>query len=135
MKKFIALLIVILSVSCLSAQQDKVQSFRIKLKNAKDDKSRVDVYSGINFAFMFPDSAFIFALEGVKLAQSIGYVNGEMWCQLKLVESSWVLGDFETSINLSNRILDYAISINDTNLKSIHFLLLKKTNTSYNTGQ
>jgi two-component system, NtrC family, sensor kinase len=116
MKKFITIVVIIVSATSLNAQEDRMRSFLSKLENAKDDKSRVDVYAGINFAYMFPDSAFVYALRGVKLAQSIGYVNGEMWCRIKLAESSWVLGDFESSINLSDRVLNYAISVNDTNL-------------------
>jgi signal transduction histidine kinase len=86
------------------------------LSRTKNDTTRVDLLSRIAFSYNFskPDSAFILAQEGLKLAQSLNYVKGEFGCKESLAGYWWSVGDFATAIKLLLQVLDFADSQNDT---------------------
>ena len=80
------------------AQQSNSDSLKTLLSKAKEDTTRVNLLSqlSVNYIFSDPDSTYLFAQEGHKLAQSIGYTKGEMLCKTELAVFWWTLGDYAT---------------------------------------
>ncbi len=117
MKRLIVILVFQFAACSLMAQENKIEIFREKVKNAANDTVRIDLLSDyMPFWLSYPDTGFVFADEGLKLAQSMNYKLGAIKCHLALSIYSWSLGDFETAINLAEKVLIYGKSIKDTDL-------------------
>jgi two-component system NtrC family sensor kinase len=101
--------------TCAYAQQSDNDSLIMLLSKAKEDTTRVNLLSQLswNYSFTDPDSTYLFAQEGHKLAQSIGYTKGEMHCKVDLSVFWWSLGDYATATKLLLQVLSFAHSQND----------------------
>jgi light-regulated signal transduction histidine kinase (bacteriophytochrome) len=87
-----------------------MDDLRANLSTAKDDTARVNVFSDFDYSVSNPDSSFLYAQQGLKLAQSIRYKKGEINCKLSLALSAWAVGDYATAIKLGYAALDYGIA-------------------------
>ena len=102
------------------AQQSDNDSLIMLLSKTKEDTTRVNLLSQLswNYTFTDPDSTYLFAQEGHKLAQSIGYTKGEMHCKENLAVFWWTLGDYATATKLLLQVLSFAHSENDTSYQA-----------------
>ncbi|MEO6814023.1 MAG: ATP-binding protein [Ginsengibacter sp.] len=118
MKKLIILIFLVNSISFLSAQQNYEDSVLTQLSKAKDDSTRVNLLNSLSAYYFLsnPDTAFVIAQQGLRLAQSIGYKKGEMTSDLDLAFSSWAMADYPTAIKLGSRALDHFNATKDTEM-------------------
>jgi signal transduction histidine kinase len=116
MKRVIIFIILLYTKSVLAQDHEK-DSLLMLISKAKEDTTKVNLLyqlSNLNFGTFDADSAFLLAQQGLNLAQSIGYKKGEMNCKRSLAFSAWVLGDFATAVKLGYSVLEYNISVKDT---------------------
>jgi hypothetical protein len=118
MKKLIILIFLVNSISFLSAQQSYEDSVLTQLSKAKDDSTRVNLLNSLSAYYFLsnPDTAFVIAQQGLRLAQSIGYKKGEMTSDLDIAFSSWAMADYATAIKLGSRALDHFKATKDTGM-------------------
>jgi tetratricopeptide (TPR) repeat protein len=80
----IFLIICLVSIHCVYAQTAAIDSLKHLLKNEMKDSSRCLLMSELGFQYQEhesnPDSALIFAQEGLALARKINYLRGEVEC-------------------------------------------------------
>ena len=117
MKKIFSALLFLLFVctTCAYAQKPNIDSLIMLLSKAKEDITRVDLLYQLGaYTLSDPDSAYLFAQEGLKLAQAIGYTKGEMRCKESLAFFWWSVGDYATATKLLLQVLSFAHSENDT---------------------
>src|SRR5436190_18774666 len=118
MKKIfsISLFLSFFCTTCAYAQKPNSDSLIMLLSKVKEDTTRVDILSqlGLIYTVCDPDSSYMFAQEGLKLAQSIGYTKGEMNCKESLAFFWWSVGDYATATKLLLQVLSFAHSENDT---------------------
>ncbi|MEO8766679.1 MAG: ATP-binding protein [Ginsengibacter sp.] len=117
--KMIFSVLLFLSFCCIKsahAQKPNGDSLIMLLSKVKEDTTRVDLLSQLGFMYTVsnPDSAYLFAQEGYKLAQAIGYTKGEMLCKESLAFFWWSVGDYATATKLLLQVLSFAQSENDT---------------------
>ena len=93
--------------TCAQAQPPNNDSLITLLSKTKEDTTRVNLLSQLsaNYIFTDPDSTYLFAQEGYKLAQSIGYTKGEMHCKENLALFWWSVGDYATATKLLLQVL------------------------------
>ncbi|MEO7394136.1 MAG: hypothetical protein ABIU11_04290, partial [Chitinophagaceae bacterium] len=79
MKKAFLILLFVLEVYIISAQQFQADSLREQLKIAREDTTKVLLFNELSFLYVFskPDSAFYYASEGLQMARKINYIGGE----------------------------------------------------------
>ena len=118
MKKIfsVSLFLLFFCTTCAYAQQSNSDSLIMLLSKTKEDTTRVNLLSQLSFNYTFtdPDSTYLFAQEGHKLALSIGYTKGEMHCKVNLALFWWSVGDYATATKLLLQVLSFAHSQNDT---------------------
>jgi signal transduction histidine kinase len=128
MKKIFSafLFLLFFCTTCAPAQPPNNDSLITLLSKVKEDTTRVELLFqlGGNYVLTDPDSAYLFAQEGHKLAQAIGYTKGEMDCKADLAAFWWTVGDYATSIKLLLQVLSYAHSQNDTSYQGFMYSLL-----------
>jgi signal transduction histidine kinase len=110
------LFLLFICATCAYGQQPNNDSLKKLLSKAKEDTTRVNLLSqlSVNYIFSDPDSTYLFAQEGLKLAQAIGYTKGEMLCKEDLAAFWWTVGDYATATKLLLQVLSFAQSENDT---------------------
>jgi signal transduction histidine kinase len=126
MKQMIFLVTALCVMRLTSAQSREKDSLLALLSKAKEDTVKVNLLSELSDAYYNsnPDSSFLFAENGLQLAESLGYKKGEINCKLSLAAATWVLGDFATSIKLGYLVLDYAIPAHDTSAAALARVLM-----------
>jgi two-component system, NtrC family, sensor kinase len=114
--KFISLFLTLLFPIVCPAQLSETDSLHILLRNAGEDSTKVNLLVGLSdrYRFIYPDSQFIFANEGLRIAQSINYVKGEIDCKDGLAIYWWDRGDYARALNYDLQILEYYKSQKDT---------------------
>jgi two-component system NtrC family sensor kinase len=122
MKKIfsVSLFLSFFCTTCAYAQQSGNDSLIMLLSKVKEDTTRVDLLLQLGGSYVLsdPDSAYLFLQEGHKLAQAIGYTNGEMNCKETLAFFWWSVGDYATGIKLLLQVLSFAHSKNDTSYQA-----------------
>ena len=118
MKKIVAIIIILLKVNSLNAQNSLADSVRSLLKEGKEDTAHVLLIAELSRSMQWsnPDLAYAFALDGVKLAKKIGYSKGEMYCKIAAAACSWSLGNYALSIELLRPIIPVAEATKDIKL-------------------
>ncbi len=98
------------------SQQSYRDSLLTMLAKTKADTTRVNVLGELSTFYQQsnPDSQFVLANEGLQLAQSIGYIQGEIDCKADLAGYWWTVGDYATAINLELPRIEYAKANKDT---------------------
>ncbi len=99
-----------------NSQQSYRDSLLTMLAKTKADTTRVNVLAELSELYQQsnPDSQFVLANQGLQLAQSIGYIKGEINCKDKLAGYWWTVGNYATSINLTLPKIEYAKANKDT---------------------
>jgi two-component system NtrC family sensor kinase len=112
--------------SCINPQafaqkQSLKDSLRALLLKTENDTTRVNILARLssNYSNSSPDSQFLYAQEGLKLAQSIHYIKGEMYCKQNIAVYWWTIGEYATSIKLNYTVSAYAKAQQDTLLMII----------------
>ena len=125
MKK-LTFFITLCCITALSyAQQSHTDSLLMLLSKAKQDTTRVNLLSelSVNYFNSNPDSQFLLADEGLKIAQIIGYKKGEMRCKETLADYWWAIGDYATATKFYLENVEFAKSQKDT----LHEVILYST--------
>ncbi len=124
MKSFIFFAFLFFFIRGHSQQQSYRDSLLSVLAKTKADTTRVDILAELSGLYQNsnPDSQFVLANEGLQLAQSIGYIEGEIYCKTKLAGYWWIVGDYATSINLELPIIEYAKANKDTLLEMFTYI-------------
>jgi signal transduction histidine kinase len=109
-------LILLFTTPFAYAQQANRDSLLLLLSKTKQDTTRVNLlwYLSLSYKMSNPDSLFFFAKEGIKLAQSLDYLKGEIACKWVLADNSWFVGDYATAIKFYLENLEFAKSQKDT---------------------
>ncbi|MGI8584155.1 MAG: ATP-binding protein [Chitinophagaceae bacterium] len=117
---YIILLLVLTSGLAQSPEKDSLLRL---LSEAKQDTTKVNLLDNLSGMYRRsnPDSMFMFANEGLKLAQSIGYKKGEISCKWALAAYWWERGDFATALNLNFQVLEYFKAQKDTVKETIAY--------------
>ncbi|HOY17060.1 MAG TPA: ATP-binding protein [Haliscomenobacter sp.] len=110
----------------LSGQQSRTDSLFGLLSKAKEDKVRVNLLSELSgeFGNSNPDSVFLLASKGLKIAQAIGYFEGEIRCKGNLAGYWWTVGDYATAVKLLLQVLAFYKSQNNPIVAKIYSGLL-----------
>ena len=118
--KYLIFFVLLFSSMAVSGQSSQRDSLMALLSKATEDTIRVnlllqlsDGYSNTN-----PDSAFLFANEGLKIAQSSAYLKGEIRCKENLAGYWWAVGDYATAVKLLLQVLEFHKSQNDQGMIS-----------------
>src|SRR5215203_2083711 len=110
----IMLLLLIAKPSC--SQTPYMDSLKIQLlSNSTGDTQRVLSLASLagNMSYLRPDSAMLYAEEGLNLARKIGFAKGEMHCKSSLGTIMWIVGEYSQANELFLQTLKFAKSIND----------------------
>jgi signal transduction histidine kinase len=117
---YIILLLVLTSGFAQSPEKDSLLRL---LSEANQDTTKVNLLDNLSGMYRRsnPDSLFMLANEGLKLAQSIGYKKGEISCKWALAAYWWERGDFATALNLNFQVLEYFKAQKDTVKETIAY--------------
>jgi two-component system, NtrC family, sensor kinase len=98
----------------VSGQQSRTDSLLGLLSKATEDKVRVNLLADLSEGLgnSSPDTAFLFASKGLRIAQSIGYLEGEIRCKDNLAGYWWAVGDYATAVKLLQQVLAFYKSQN-----------------------
>ncbi len=68
---------------------------QVRLKSVPDSQ-RVLLISTLSaiMAYVRPDSAIMYAQEGINLSRKIGFLKGEMQCKKSIGEAMWIVGEY-----------------------------------------
>ncbi|MFZ1292112.1 MAG: ATP-binding protein [Melioribacteraceae bacterium] len=119
MKKILLILFLFSITEIVTAKEQVKDSLMTLLSKAKEDSLRVNLLYDLSYYYdnnSMPDSAILWATQGLTLAQKIGYKKDEMNRKLFIAFKSWAIGDFSTTIKLSYPIYEYGKSINNATL-------------------
>ena len=110
----------------LSGQQSRTDSLFGLLSKAKEDKVRVNLLAELSGEFVNsnPDSVFLLASKGLKIAQSVGYLEGEIRCKANLAGYWWTVGDYATAVKLLLQVLAFYKSQNNPIVAKVYSGLL-----------
>src|SRR5829696_670798 len=116
MKILVAILLSFLIVKHGFSQTAYIESLREQLQStAMQDTQRVLSLStlAVVMGYVRPDSAMVYARDGVSLAKKINFEKGEMYCKKSMGEIMWIVGEYSQANELLLQVLKYAKSIND----------------------
>ncbi|WP_353484981.1 ATP-binding protein [Haliscomenobacter sp.] len=110
----------------LSGQQSRADSLLGLLSKATEDEVRVNLLADLSEGLgnSSPDTAFLFASKGLRIAQSIGYLEGEIRCKDNLAGYWWAVGDYATAVKLLQQVLAFYKSQNNPIVAKIYSGLL-----------
>jgi len=117
MKSIATLLLLSLFIKPVYSQTPVIDTLKKQLlSNSLHDTERVLLLSDLAgiIAFVKPDSALIYSQEGVRLAQKIGFIKGEMHCKGSMGSAMWIAGEYSEANKLLLQTLKYAKSIDDS---------------------
>jgi len=121
MKRFIAILFFFFEITMAGAQSLdlKADSLRNLLTTTKQDTTRVLLLSQLSNQLQRsdPDSAFLLAEQGLKLAKQLNYPRGELYAKVNLGGCFWSIGDYSTAIQLMLPEIKHVLSTNDLELQ------------------
>ncbi len=110
----------------ISGQTSRTDSLFGLLAKAKEDEVRVNLLADLSEGLgnSSPDSVFLLASKGLRIAQSIGYLEGEIRCKDNLARYWWAVGDYATAIKLHLQVLAFYKSQNNPIVLKINGALL-----------
>jgi len=102
---------------------------QVRLKSVSDTE-RVLLISTLAaiLAYVRPDSAIMYAQEGINLSRKIGFFKGEMYCKKSIGEAMWIVGEYSKANELLLEVLKYAKSINDVGWQVNAYRILSANN-------
>ncbi|CAN5439620.1 hypothetical protein BH10BAC2_BH10BAC2_39130 [soil metagenome] len=127
MKISILIINLIISINISFGQTNVRNSLWGQFSTAKDDTTKVLLLANLGDVYstdISPDSALLISQQGFELAESIGYIRGEMECRISIARAAQALGDFETTIKLGYPVMVYAKESNDNSLLESAFGVL-----------
>lgn len=112
-----------------STSYNNIDSFKVQLAKQTEDKRKVYLYSEISnfYVRIMPDSAYYYALQGMKLAQKINDIKGENYCRISMAQTAWGIGDYLFAIKLILPQLKEIEGSKDTNLIVLAYMVLFNT--------
>ncbi len=117
MKKYtcISILICLMKVSCIYAQTQTFDSLEHLLQTEKQDSTRCLILAqlGYHYQGLKPDSALIFAQQGLLLARKINYLKGQVKCLSRIGAIYSITGNGEKGLALMLQSLKMSEHLND----------------------
>src|SRR5215831_11092786 len=100
-KKLITICIFLCCTHLINAQNNYADSLKQQLVSAKEDTNHADLFSNLArfYVFSYPDTAEIFAKQGLQLARKLHYAEGETSCMMTLCLSLTFSGDYVGALN------------------------------------
>jgi signal transduction histidine kinase len=116
MKTFFFVLAFLFLIKLTNGQNNhKADSLKHELRFAKEDTTKVKLYYDIcwEYIWSYPDSALLYAASGLKLAQQLNFMKGQI--RLMSINSiSWgVKGNYSKELQSNLQILELAEKLND----------------------
>jgi two-component system NtrC family sensor kinase len=127
MKIVITILLLLLNIKLAHSQTPQMDSLKRQLlSNTVPDTQRVLLLANLaaQTAYVRPDTAIIYAQQGVNLAKKSGFVMGEMYCKKAMGEAMWTAGEYAIANELLLQVLNYAKSLKDTHWQIIMYTIL-----------
>lgn len=115
MKRNFILWLLIIHTHLLLSQTNPIDSLQEYLKREMPDTTRVLILAELSKLNVYskPDSAFVFAQEGLKLAIAISYLKGEILCLSRESNVLRVKGNLPKSLEVNLEALKKAEKIKD----------------------
>lgn len=117
MKKYtcISILICLMQISCIYAQTQTFDSLEHLLQTEKRDSTRCLILALIGYQYqgLKPDSALIFAQQGLLLARKINYLKGQVKCLSRMGAIYSITGNGEKGLELMLQSLKMSEHLND----------------------
>jgi signal transduction histidine kinase len=117
MKKGLFLwLVLLLSFTPAICQNNYLDSLRQRLATEKEDTARVNAIFNLALlsSISSPDSAVMYGMQGLQLAQKINYKSGEASCMGALCLSLTFLGSFPKALDFGFKALEIYKELKDT---------------------
>ena len=110
----------------VSGQPSRTDSLFRLLSKAKEDEVRVNLLAELSGKFVNsnPDSVFLLSSKGLQIAQSAGYLEGEIRCKDNLAGYWWTVGDYATAVKLLLQVLAFYKSQNHPLVAKVYSGLL-----------
>jgi signal transduction histidine kinase len=115
-KMFFLWLILLLSFTGAICQNNYLDSLRHRLTTVKEDTARVNTIFNLALlsSISSPDSAVMYGMQGLQLAQKINYKAGEASCMGALCLSLTFLGSFPKALDFGFKALGIYKELKDT---------------------
>ncbi|MFI5161164.1 MAG: ATP-binding protein [Sphingobacteriales bacterium] len=115
MRKIAAILLLITLYLTASAQQKTIDSLKKAIAAAKDDTSRVMLMTRLSMLYMYskPDSALVIAQQGLQMAKTTQFQEGEAYCLADISGVFTLTGNYSKALNSSLEALKIAEQTND----------------------
>ena len=99
-----------------TGQNNAIVNLKQQLLLSKEDSSKVDVLSALSYKYVwsFADSSVIYGEQGLQLAQTLKYEEGEACCLYSLSIGFTTLGNYSTALNLGYKSLSLYEKLNDS---------------------
>jgi len=114
--QFLVLFIFLLVIQTTTGQPFNADTLKKKLALATEDTARVNALWGLGYVYVFsyPDSAEVYANQGIQLARKIGYKGGEGRCLGALTLASNFSGNYTNALDYGFRALSIFNDVKDT---------------------
>jgi len=115
MRGFIFFCISVLGSIIASAQNTETDSLKRLLPTTPESPARVLLLENLSYAYVsaFPDTALIYALEGLELAQKIKDKRGEAYCTNALGNVYFGVGDYPMALEMYLKSLQMKENMKD----------------------
>ena len=114
--KWITALIILFSFTNCSAQNKTIDSLKERLSISKEDTNKVWILDdlSLSYAWSFADTGVMYGEEGLRLAQKMGFKEGEATCMSDLCYGLTILGNYSTALDWGYKSLSLFQSLRDT---------------------
>ena len=101
-KSVLVIIYLLLNSYCIQAQNTEADSLKKLLKTLGEVPERVLVLEGLSYAYVsaYPDTALLYAMQGLQLAQKIGDRRGEAYCTNALGNVYFSVGDYPKALEM-----------------------------------
>src|ERR1700741_913034 len=117
MKKilFIALLLSAWIKPTAAQNKRAIDSLKHLLATAKEDTNRVNLYSALSWEYVwsYPDSALLYYAPGLKLAQKLDFLNGQLALIDAAANAYGTKGNHSEALHLAFQMMKLAQNSND----------------------
>ncbi len=109
MRKCLLFFLLIVFVTAVKGQNKLIDSLKQELFNAKEDTTKVLILVrlGGSYAFSYADTALMYALQALQLAQRLNYESGTAGAQLTMCRALTNLGNYPLALNYGFKALAF----------------------------
>src|SRR5688572_1646187 len=117
-KKLVLTFILLCFLHLVNAQNNYADSLKQQLASSKDEVDRIDLLGrlALFYTFFYPDTAEIYARQGLQLARKINYKAGEAGSLLSLCLSHTFSGNYTSALEYGLKASPLLADLHDTSL-------------------